>query len=117
MALGLVTDGWKTTVDDYVASAKRRLGSMQRLGFLPQRPIPVDVDGELLDGSHRVACALALQMGTIPVEQHPGRRVFAPAWGEAWFVENGMVGEDLERLQRDYASLTTNVDVRTPSNS
>jgi len=104
MRAGLATDQWKQSLDDYVASAQALLWSMRERGFDPGRPVPIDLDGELLDGSHRVACALALGIADVPVERR-STLAWAPAWGEAWFVAHGMIGADLERLRRDYAAI------------
>jgi hypothetical protein len=104
MKAGLATDRWKRSHDDYRTAAIALSSSMACRGFVPGFAVPIDQNGELLDGSHRVACALALGIKQIPVAPQE-RYVWAPAWGEAWFVENGMAAEDLERLRRDYAAL------------
>ena len=62
------------------------------------------LDGELLDGSHRVACALALGLPEVPVKRE-ARYVWAPPWGERWFIDHGMGEEDLERVRRDVRAL------------
>lgn len=89
MAAGLSTDGWKGALDDYVSAATSLFGSMAEKGFDPRHAVPIDPDGELLGGAHRVACALALEIERIPVERHPSR-VWAPAWDAEWFRVNGM---------------------------
>jgi hypothetical protein len=104
MRMGMTTDKWKRTLDEYVASAEALLWNMQAFGFLGTHAVPVDPDGELLDGSHRVACALALGIGEIVV-RHEDRKVWADPWNEQWFIDHGMAGEDLERLRQDWASL------------
>lgn len=104
MQAGLATDVWKRSLDDYVSSAEALHAAMVREGFDARHAIPLDVDGELLDGSHRLACALALGAAEVPVVRRP-QRVWAPAWDRAWFVSHGMGKEDLERLSRDYAAL------------
>lgn len=100
---GVATDRWKRSLDDYVEAACRLVGSMA-FGFDPAFPIPVDPDGEILDGSHRLACALALGLGAVPVERSD-RHVWAPHWGYDWFVERGMPADDLERTLADWNSL------------
>lgn len=103
MQAGLATDHWKRGIDDYVRSAIGLAHSMAQRGF-DGPSIPIDPDGELLDGSHRLGCALALGLESVPVE-HKTRKVWAPAWDLAWFLSHGMSGEDLVRLQADYAAL------------
>lgn len=106
MAAGLPTDKWKRGPDDYVHSAKRLLGSIHGGGFHRLGAIPVDPEGELLGGAHRMACALALGIADVPVTRER-IRVWAPAWGEAWFIENGMEEGDLARLSQDWQALSS----------
>jgi hypothetical protein len=105
MRRGLATDGWKLTVDDYVGTARLLCRSMAEYGFRVTDAVPIDPNGEMLDGSHRVACALALGIGVIPVKRE-SRHAWAPAWGYDWFVANGMGHDDLARLCRDWRELT-----------
>jgi hypothetical protein len=103
--LGLGMDG-KADTDAYIETAAALCASMALRGFIdiPEWRIPVDPNGELLGGAHRVACALALGIEEVPVVRMP-QTVWAPPWGEAWFIENGMDEEDLERLRQDWAAL------------
>lgn len=66
--------------------------------------MPIDPNGELLDGSHRVACALALGTDEITVRRE-ARRAWAPSWNYEWFVQNGMSHDDLARLCQDWKAL------------
>lgn len=106
MAAGVPTDVWKVTLEDYISAAGALCASMALRGFLPQGAVPVDPDGELLGGAHRVACALALGIEEIPVERKQNR-VWAPPWGEQWFRDHGMPVEDLERLRQDWEALSS----------
>jgi hypothetical protein len=94
------TDRWKLCLEDYLESAGELYRSMVRGGFDPAHPVPIDPNGDLLNGSHRVACALALGIGEVPVSREE-RYVWAPPWGEQWFIKKGMEAEDLDRLRRD----------------
>jgi hypothetical protein len=94
---GLATDTWKLSVDDYVSSALELLESMQA-GYNFEFPIPVDLNGELLNGSHRVACAIALGIDDIPVVTE-SRHVWAPAWDDAWFSTNCASHSMLENIR------------------
>lgn len=100
----MATDQWKRTVHDYVHSAAILLYSMSINGFDPDHVIPIDPDGELLGGAHRLACTLALGIDTVPVKPHE-QRIWAPAWGRDWFVDNGMAEDDLIRLDVDWKAL------------
>ena len=77
---------------------------MRSSGFLALHAVPIDPDGELLGGAHRVSCALALEIPEIPVTDEM-RRAWAPAWGKGWFLANGMGQSDFERLSRDWMAL------------
>lgn len=74
---------------------------MAHRGFLPEGAVPVDPDGELLGGAHRVACALALGIEEIAIERKENR-AWAPPWDMQWFIDHGMGEEDLERLRQDW---------------
>lgn len=99
---GIGMDG-KSGTDEYVTDCRNLVVSMS-YGFAPQYPIPIDPNGELLGGAHRLACALALGIATVPIAPQT-RLAWAPAWDEAWFRAHGITGSDLERLRRDWESL------------
>lgn len=101
--IGLGMDS-KPDTDRYVSDSRALLISMATKGFDPAYAIPIDPDGELLGGSHRLACALALGIDVVPVTRQQ-QRAWAPAWGEQWFRDNGMDDEDLRRLATDWRSL------------
>lgn len=102
--LGVVTDKWKRCIEDYIRGALSLRASMEMFGYESQYPVPIDIDGELLDGSHRVACALALGIESVPVKRE-SRKTWAPAWDLTWFAQNGMAKEDLDRLCLDFEAL------------
>jgi hypothetical protein len=105
MKMGLATDQWKKSTDDYVNSANQLFDAMLNHGFMQYFAVPIDPDQELLDGSHRVACALAFWQETIPVVLCT-KRAWAPPWGRDWFVAKGMAQPDLARLESDWNLLT-----------
>jgi hypothetical protein len=107
MRAGLTTDGWKACLDDYAASAQGLFECMREDGFSLSGAVPIDPAGEMLDGSHRVACAAALGIKMIPVKRE-ARHVWAPAWGYDWFVAAGMGHDELARLCRDWKTLNAN---------
>jgi hypothetical protein len=98
MRLGFTTDKWKRTPGDYLQSSKDLLSSMQRIGFDRSCPVPLDVNGELLNGSHRVGCAIALGMKEIPVLLTDSK-VWSPAWDRKWFLDNGFPEEVVSELE------------------
>ena len=104
MDAGLATDKWKLTLDDYVRSARNLYDSMAKDGFQSSGAIPVDPDGELLDGSHRVACALAQGISLVSVMRLT-RKAWAPPWGVSWFVEHGMQHDEIRRITNDWIAM------------
>jgi hypothetical protein len=104
MKAGLATDQWKRTIHDYINSAKDLLESMSLAGFFQSESIPIDINGELFGGAHRLACAIALRIKLVPVVQIQ-HTVWAPPWNEAWFVEHGMAPGDLEQTRDDFQLL------------
>lgn len=98
MGAGLPTDAWKKTLADYVSAAETLFASMVQAGFDARYPIPVDPEGELLNGSHRVACALALGIAEVPVEERQ-ERIWAPAWDAEWFRAHGLDEETIAALE------------------
>jgi hypothetical protein len=99
VSLGM--DTGKTSTADYTDACKRLLHSMYSKGFDPAYAIPLDPDGELLGGAHRLACALALGIDAVPVTRHD-QRAWAPAWGADWFVENDINLGDIDRIREDW---------------
>jgi len=75
----------KKTIDHYVEDCVTLLETMQRCGFDSAHPIPVGNTTQLLNGSHRVACAAALGLKVTLLR-------FDSDWDEGtwdhrWFVE------------------------------
>jgi hypothetical protein len=104
----------KSGTDQYVADCRQLLISMQALGFLTEHAAPIDLQGELLGGAHRVACALALGIEDTPVIRK-NSLAWAPPWGEAWFIENRCAPEDLNHIRQDFQSLHGSHRCRPPS--
>lgn len=59
-------DGSKSSPDDYVKSFDALLTNMREHGFRTDKPIPVDAHMTAMDGGHRIAAALALNL-PVPV--------------------------------------------------
>lgn len=100
----MATDQWKRSLDDYVEAAQSLAASMMAHQFMSVYAVPVDPTGELLDGSHRVACAVALRLPAITVAVHP-RPVWAPAWDAEWFKAHAMPADDFERMMSDWEEM------------
>jgi hypothetical protein len=106
MAEGLTTDGWKTSLDDWVAASKALLDSIQTNGFIERHAIPIDKHGELLNGTHRLACALAVGFTTVPVWRLQDKEVWAPPWGLEWFQEQGYSYHEMEGIVSDFEAMS-----------
>lgn len=106
MRANVPTDNYKVSLMDYHNANFVLAHSMMNDGFPRKHAVPIDKNGELLDGSHRVACALAMGFTTIWVEKRPDQEVWAPAWDRDWFVFNRMphnwtqqAAQEFERLR------------------
>lgn len=101
--VNLGMDG-KANTDQYVEDSRNLLVSMAINGFNPEYPIPIDPDGELLGGAHRLACALALGIDAVPVERRE-QKVWAPAWDMNHFYHNDASAEDMQRIATDWKQI------------
>jgi len=109
---GAPTDGWKLTIDHWVDGCAALLESMRNQGFIAQHPIPLDKNGELLNGTHRLACAMALRIDEVWVWRLPDKEVWAPEWGLDWLIANAVPNDDIRRIGKDFEALcgTNKVD-------
>lgn len=99
---GLV-DSNKSTIDVFLPHARQLFDSMKEVGFQKLDAVPVDPNLDILDGSHRVACALALNED---VWVRPlNKLAWAPPWDAPWFRRYGISEEDVEGLLKDYMRL------------
>ena len=114
MVSGMTTDGWKENVEHWILGAKELCDSMYKNGFLPQHAIPIDEDGELLNGAHRVACAIAYSLPAIYTWQ-VDKKAWAPAWDYKWFKDNGCPSKDLKRIDSDWRRYRGETSVESDS--
>lgn len=77
--------------------------SIQNRGFLSRYPIPITEEGLILDGAHRLACALFFDVNEVPVTLEPTRNKIY--YGRRWFAEHGFDDEMLGRLDGTKDSL------------
>ncbi len=84
----------KRSVEDYLTHCEVLMRSMQQQGFRSDAAVPIGSNGEIGNGSHRVACALALglRIATTP-SNYTG-----PSWNFDWFVDHGFAPDMLSRL-------------------
>lgn len=95
---------WKVCVEDYVSAARELLASMQLRGFDPECPVRFGSNGLLMEGAHRIACALAL--GECVWIETLGRPGNSSPWDEEWLRKDGVSEADLARVLSDFAGLT-----------
>jgi hypothetical protein len=83
-----------------VAAFARLFERIAQDGFAPHCPIDVAQDASILDGAHRLACAMVLDMPSIPL------RIVRMPWRfyavtSTWFAKNGFSADDLARLEQE----------------
>ena len=87
----------KTSLEDYEHCFTALIESIRTEGFKDAFAIPVDMDGRILNGAHRLSAALALQLEYVPVVRMP-----APwkglEWGMAWFLAHGFAPAEINQL-------------------
>jgi hypothetical protein len=105
MLRGLTTDGWKLSLEHWIDASKALLASMQENGFAEREAIPLDKHGEILNGSHRLACSLALGFHTVPTWRLQDKEAWAPEWGLDWFKANEFRPDDIERIVTDFEAM------------
>src|SRR3990167_1011619 len=96
-------DSTKDSLDVFLPAARGLLASMSSNGFDSAYPVPVDRNGDIMGGAHRVACALAL--GEPAWATRSERLAWAPSWDAAWFRQHGMPEGEVEGLIADYERL------------
>lgn len=90
--------------DIYLIRARSLFASMSANGFDSRYPVPVDPNGELLDGGHRTSCALALDISAHV--RHHDQHVWAPDWGLNWFKDHKCPTGDFERIEADFSVIS-----------
>ena len=80
--------------------------SMRDKGFIREEYIPIGSNGRMINGSHRVAAALALN-NKVWVREYPiqGVKVIDHHFGEKWFLEHNFSEEDIKLLKDCYNRL------------
>ena len=71
--------------------------SIKRDGFLSRYPISISQEGHLLDGSHRLACAIYHGIEEIPVDIQSTKR--SVDYGLKWFEDKGFNQAIIDEMQ------------------
>ncbi len=98
----------KKGVEDFDEAFIALLKSMKENGFKREKFIPLDADGKMINGSHRLAAALALgeDVWVLKYELYKGNLSFMKFTVE-WMRENGFGEEEVQILANIFAVLKT----------
>ena len=90
----------KKGLDDFEESFQKLLISMKKNGFQKEHFIPVGADGVMINGTHRLAAALALGLNVwaVKFELLQGRMFFFE-YTLDWLRENGFESEEIDWVQ------------------
>jgi hypothetical protein len=86
----------KVTIEHYVIGCHELLGSFRARGFDPAYPVLVGSNDVLMDGAHRIACALTLGVD-VRVRRLP-REGRAQEWGCYALKRHGMPVQQIDAL-------------------
>jgi len=93
-------DSVKNNIDDYITQFKKLIISLQETGYDQTRPIPMEANGYLAGGAHRIAAASALDMDVEVQYVEKGCR-----FDFSWFVENGFATHDRMRILKGFVDI------------
>lgn len=87
----------KTSLADYERCFMALIDAIKAAGFKDEFAIPVDADGRILNGAHRLSAALALQLDRVPVVRipYPWKGL---EWGMAWFLNQAFMPAEINQL-------------------
>lgn len=82
----------------YIKAFKELIESIKDVGFKREYFIPIDKNGHMINGGHRIAAALALEKD-VWVRKYPfdGLRI---RFGSKWFLEHGFSKEEVDYIER-----------------
>lgn len=89
----------KSKVSDYIDSFYQLIDSIKNKGFNRNFSIPIDKNGVILNGAHRLAAAIALEIPLVPITKFndPWQ---ALDWGMSWFLRNNFDTVQINLLLR-----------------
>ena len=70
---------------------------IEKVGFDPYSKIQIDMNQQLIDGSHRMACALYFGIKEIPLEVVPGK--YNVIYDIKWFERAGFTSSEINTLK------------------
>ena len=93
---------WKSNIDDYITVCKKLLKGMRRDGYNTEFPLRYGRNGKLMEGAHRLACSLALDIEPLCVIVGTEGNT---RWDQDWFIDHGIGKKDLEQIKADLKHL------------
>ena len=90
----------KNSIGDYITQFKELIASLQEKGYDKNYPIPMQTNGCLANGAHRIAAAAALEMDVEVQYVERGCKIDFD-----WFVENGFSTEDKMRILKGFIDI------------
>ena len=105
--IGVFSSRAKQTVNEHISAMYELLEEMSKNGFDKNKYIPINSDGVLLDGAHRLAAALSLNEKVFvrKLNNHSNPVSFD------WYVKNGFDLRDQLEILRGYADLYKNCGI------
>lgn len=96
----------KCGIDDFKKSFRELVFSMKEKGFRREHFIPIGKDGKMINGSHRLAAALALgkDVWTVRYEMLRGE-LFFHLYSVEWMRENGFSEEEAAWIWKAYEEI------------
>jgi len=99
---GYEPDGSKISIRQYKKEFRKLVHSMSSSGYIGE-PIPISEEtGIPLDGAHRLACCLYLDIEP-KIEQVNDKKGLT--WGHKWFVKNGFSQSELNEIVKVYCEI------------
>ncbi|MGJ9385331.1 UDP-N-acetylglucosamine 2-epimerase [Salipaludibacillus sp. CF4.18] len=86
---------------------KRLIKSIEKKGFQSDSPVRVDSNMQLLDGSHRMACALFFNIEEVPVKRL--KRTLNVDYSIDWFKDQGFTKNEIRIIEEKLVELNLTI--------
>lgn len=93
--------GWKSFRNGFI----ELLDSMKADGFIKDYFVPVDINGRILNGAHRVAGAAALNL-KMWARRYPYRS-YGLCFDKDWFYDNGFSKDEVRLIYKEYEKIVS----------
>lgn len=99
----------ESDTDLYLEKFKSLIKSFEKQGFDLKHPITVNKKNELVDGSHRLACALYFDVKKIKIKRS---EVLESNYGMGWF-EKHFTDQEVTVIKDKFRKLVTDIDLES----